>query len=106
MMVETKIHITYQKTYTHTHTHPSHHSTSIEDPSTNTCGYLVEAYIHGPDVKNTYNHALKATKADAKFPGFRKGVVPPSELIRVKINAVTVRRYIHTHTHTHCFFPM
>lgn len=42
---------------------------SVEDPSAErpVCGYLVEAEIYGPDVKKTYNQALKGTKAGGKW---------------------------------------
>ncbi len=63
----------------------------MEDAAAPICGYLVEAEIHGPDVKQAYEIAKKGATLNAAYPGFRKGVIPPHALQDVKINAVTVR---------------
>ncbi|KAM3570483.1 hypothetical protein VYU27_007454 [Nannochloropsis oceanica] len=64
---------------------------SVEDPAADPpiCAYLVEADVHGPDVKRTYNQALKAGTMNANFPGFRKGVMPGHALVGVKLTAIT-----------------
>jgi hypothetical protein len=37
---------------------------SVEDAAKNICGYLVEAEIHGPDVKRTYGTWLWKTERE------------------------------------------
>jgi len=43
---------------------PPSFSVSIEDPTADPpiCAYLVEADVHGPDVKRTYTQALKGER--------------------------------------------
>lgn len=48
---------------------------SVEDPTADPpiCAYLVEADVHGPDVKRTYTQALKGEGGKAGREGGREG---------------------------------
>lgn len=60
------------------------HRLSVESEEEKIARYRIKGSIDGGDLKRLYGVCLNGEKRDARYPGFRKGVLPPTVMYDVK----------------------
>ena len=60
------------------------HRISVENEDEKISKYRIKGSIDGGDLRRLYGVCLNGEKKDARYPGFRRGVLPPSVMYDVK----------------------